>query len=102
MCPRSFRKFLAASSNQQLHYISEALRSIPLLQGLTETHVNKLATCTMIEKYKDGATIITKGEIGEKFYIIKEGAVVCTDIVNPTTGQVGWERLGWPCRGWAG
>ena len=83
----TFRKFLAASSNQALQDVSSSLRSIPLLQGLTDSHLNKLASCTTSEKFDAGEKIITKGEIGEKFYILKEGAVVCTDIINPTTGE---------------
>ena len=83
----TFRKFLAASSNQALQDVSSSLRSIPLLQGLTDSHLNKLASCTTSEKFDAGEKIITKGEIGEKFYILKEGAVVCTDIINSATGE---------------
>ena len=61
----TFRKFLAASSNQALHDVSSSLRSIPLLQGLTDAHLNKLASCTTKENFGDKEKIITRGEIGE-------------------------------------
>jgi CRP-like cAMP-binding protein len=42
--------------------------------------IQRVADVLEVVKYPKGARIITKGDVGTTFYIIKEGAVLCTDI----------------------
>jgi len=54
---------------------------VPLFaEYLRLDEIQRVADVLEIVKYPKDANIITKGDMGTTFYIIKEGSVVCTDI----------------------
>lgn len=51
-----------------------------ILKNLPLQHLTKLATHTTTEYFDTGTRIIAKDEHGDKFYIIKQGRVRCSNI----------------------
>lgn len=56
------------------------LRKVPLLEGLDEVYLIKIADALIDTPFKKGETIMKKGDKGDVFYIVKEGTVKLTDI----------------------
>ena len=62
----------------------EALAAIPFLQKLNKDQLGRVAAHCVLEEFAKDEKIITKGDHGDKFYIIKSGMVKCKiDEVNP-------------------
>lgn len=51
---------------------------MPILASLTEYEQLTIADSLIEEQYSDGDVMVTQGEPGNKFYIIKEGVASCT------------------------
>ena len=79
---RTFRHYLGSSSTKKMEETMADLKSVEVLKDLTNDHLRKLATAVQTETYTPGQVIIKKGEIGDKFYIIKSGEVICSEIVG--------------------
>ena len=64
----------------------ETLKKVHVLQTLSKSHLQRLADVLTEVVYEEGTKIITQGEMGETFYIIKEGHAICTksDASDPT------------------
>mmetsp|Transcript_9230 Transcript_9230/g.17548 ORF Transcript_9230/g.17548 Transcript_9230/m.17548 type:complete len:888 (+) Transcript_9230:49-2712(+) len=54
------------------------IEGVSMLQVLTPTQRDALISSLNTQKYGNGDVIIKEGDIGELFYIIKEGIVVCS------------------------
>jgi cAMP-dependent protein kinase regulator len=52
------------------------LAKVPLLGSMDSYERSQLADALRVENVEDGATIVTQGEVGEKFYIVEEGTLV--------------------------
>jgi cGMP-dependent protein kinase len=55
----------------------EFIDRVMMFQVLTQAQRNSLIDSLTTLKYSDGSAIVNEGEIGELFYIIKEGTVSC-------------------------
>ncbi|RLN20850.1 hypothetical protein BBJ28_00001007 [Nothophytophthora sp. Chile5] len=75
----TFRRLVARIQSDQIDECKNALRKVTLLHALTETQLSQLAEAAQIVKFSKGERIIKKGERGNVLYIIKNGAVVCSD-----------------------
>ncbi|KAG8467851.1 hypothetical protein KFE25_006903 [Diacronema lutheri] len=75
MARSSFRRVLMKSSAQTL---TKVLRSVDILRSLSTAQLQRLQDILTEVQYADGADIISQGDTGKEFYIIVEGAVVCT------------------------
>ena len=53
----------------------EILAQIDLFSGLPLTHLRRVVDIGVEEQYRNGATIFSEGEPGDKFYLILDGAV---------------------------
>jgi len=75
---RTFRRMLATASSTQTMARVEFLKRVSLLQNLSVEQISKLAGALTPQTFNDGAYIIRQGDMGDKFYLIKEGTVKCT------------------------
>jgi CRP-like cAMP-binding protein len=53
--------------------ITEALRGVPLFQGMTDGAIDAIATLAQPTTFAAGETLVQEGEPGESFLIITEG-----------------------------
>uniref|UniRef100_A0A7S3JUG6 cGMP-dependent protein kinase n=1 Tax=Aureoumbra lagunensis TaxID=44058 RepID=A0A7S3JUG6_9STRA len=77
---KPFRYFVKSTSNSIIDQNYKELQLVQVLQGLPKAHLYKLAAHTSKERYQAGETIITRGELGDKFYMLQSGTVECQRI----------------------
>ena len=68
------------------------LQNCPLFSGLSPSRLVEVAQQVRKEVHPPGATIIRQGEIGDKFYMIKEGAVeisMAEDVASKVVATLG-------------
>jgi len=65
------------------------LSKCPMFAGLTPDALTRLADCMAVERHPAGAMIYRQGDRGDKFYLIRRGAV---EVVTERTGA--WLREG--------
>ena len=65
---------------------------LPHLKALTATELSALGDVVVTKTFQRGHRIISKGEFGTVFYIVKEGTVLCTDAGS--AGQFKDQTLG--------
>eukprot|EP00928_Gymnodinium_smaydae_P021754 TRINITY_DN18523_c0_g1_i1.p1 TRINITY_DN18523_c0_g1~~TRINITY_DN18523_c0_g1_i1.p1 ORF type:complete len:407 (-),score=95.71 TRINITY_DN18523_c0_g1_i1:169-1389(-) len=54
------------------------LRSVPIMNGLSDVERSQICDALKQEVHQKGASIITQGDPGDKFYIVEEGYLVAT------------------------
>ncbi|KAG1669908.1 hypothetical protein FOA52_002434 [Chlamydomonas sp. UWO 241] len=69
----TFRFNVQVAAEEGTAQIELFLNSVPLLSPLTLEQKNELVHAFTEEHYAAGMTIITEGDVGDKFYIVKEG-----------------------------
>jgi CRP-like cAMP-binding protein len=77
---KTFRHVLARSAAEAHGGLCTTIKSISLFEHLSPNELSKFAAALTPVSYVEGERIITKGEIGEVFYIIQEGTVRCHDM----------------------
>ena len=77
---RTFRYMLANNNANQQKDVLDVLRKVQFLANLEEGMLIKIADALTTVSYQEGDHIINKGDVGEIFYIIKEGRVKVHDI----------------------
>lgn len=75
---KTFRYMLAATTQQK--GIHDVLRKIPFLEDLDSQQLSRIIDALTTVTFDNGHRIIQKGDIGEHFYIIKEGTALVHDI----------------------
>jgi len=93
----TFRQILANNTITTDKEIKDVLKKVPFLENLDECYLSQMAYAATPEFFTTGETIVTKGEPGEKFYVVKEGKVVVRDIEvggKKFDDQVGEEYFG--------
>jgi len=67
------------------------LSKVPLLASMDAYERSQLADALKSETYSGGQTIVTQGEVGQKFYIVEEGEAVATkggvEVMSYATGD---------------
>ena len=76
----TFRYILAHASSKNKNEVKTALKTVSLLENLTDAQISKVADVVQLAHFQPGEYIIRKGERGHVFYIIKSGSVMCTDV----------------------
>lgn len=66
-----------AASKKRARY-DAFLSKVPLLASMDDYERSQLSDALKSETFTDGATVVTQGEVGAKFYIIEEGEAVAT------------------------
>lgn len=75
----TFRHTLARTTAGERHETLGYLRNVSLLQTVTDAQLTQLADAVQIVHFQRGERVITKGENGNIFYMLKEGVVTVTD-----------------------
>jgi putative ABC transport system ATP-binding protein len=60
---------------QESSVICEFLQKCPVFSGLTPRTLTEVADKMLPEEYTPGQTVIRQGDVGDKFYLIRQGAV---------------------------
>jgi len=76
----TFRRIVSSSINKGRQEIQTALKSVSLLQDLSDQQISQLCDIVAIVSFRPGDVIIRKGDQGSVFYFIKSGTVQCTKI----------------------
>lgn len=76
---KTFRTLLAAHSQHHVEEVTGALRQVALLSGLSDQERVRVASAVQVETFRSGVTILTKGEVGDKFYMIQSGQCLVKD-----------------------
>jgi CRP-like cAMP-binding protein len=58
-----------------LDTVAEALQRMPLFAGLPEDHLRTLASATLQQRYARGQTIFSRGDPGDRAFVILQGAI---------------------------
>ncbi|CAI5706917.1 unnamed protein product [Peronospora farinosa] len=69
------------------------IQRVPLLESLSEYERLTVADALKTETFSDGEVIIAQGDEGNLFYIIEEGAAVCTKQLSPADPPVEMGQL---------
>ena len=93
----TFRHMLANNTANQQKDVQYVLKKVPFLSELDDAILTKIGDALTNVAFQDGERIINKGDIGEVFYIIREGTVLVNDIgfgdsqyVDQHLGQSDW------------
>jgi CRP-like cAMP-binding protein len=96
-----FRQAMVTSSSNQNVQLCQFISKLPLFENLGAQSLNQLARALTKQTYDDGEYIIKQGEIGDKFYVLFKGSVLCTktddngneiELVHLKEGDVFGER----------
>lgn len=77
---KTFRYMLANNTNAQQKDINDVLRKVPFLADLEDRDLLRISDALTSATFPDGERIIQKGDVGEDFYIIREGTAKVHDI----------------------
>ncbi|KAG9416297.1 WD repeat-containing protein 63 [Aphanomyces cochlioides] len=72
------RAFRLVFMKSPTNVIVQTLKKVDVLKSLTTAQVERLATNLTEITFEDGDYILNQGSIGNTFYVIKEGACICT------------------------
>jgi len=77
---KTFRYMLANNTNSQQKDMNDVLRKVPFLAELDDHDLLRISDALTSATFPEGERIINKGDVGEVFYIIREGTVKVHDI----------------------
>ena len=78
----TFRHMIANTEESNIQANKRALRGVPILSSLTDSQLSTLSSVVEVVEFKPGDVIIRKGDVGDSFYMVKSGDVVCTGIMS--------------------
>jgi len=74
----TFNHIVKEAAQKKRQRYDTFLAKVPLLASMDAYERSQLADALKVEAFTAGQTIVTEGEIGQKFYIIEEGACSAT------------------------
>ncbi|TYZ67801.1 hypothetical protein PybrP1_001789 [[Pythium] brassicae (nom. inval.)] len=74
----TFREIVASHKLQRIRKCMQILHEVAILNKLTHSELQQVASAMEWEEYEAGATVIRQGEVGEHFYIITTGEIIVT------------------------
>lgn len=77
---RTFRHMLANNTANQQKDVHGVLRKVPFLSELEDRNLTKISDALTSVSFPTGERIINKGDVGEVFYILRDGTVKVHDI----------------------
>ena len=90
----TFRRILTTTNSSRMAAKCEFLKGVPLLKPLTNSQITKIASAMKEASFESGEYIIHQGDIGEEFYLIKEGAVRCTQYKGADNREIDLITIG--------
>merc|ERR1719230_762327 len=69
----TFNNIVKEAAQKKRERYDAFLGKVPLLAGMDAYERSQLADALKSEEFADGQTIMTQGEVGQKFYIVEEG-----------------------------
>jgi len=94
---KTFRSLQAGISQQGETKSMDLLKTIPLFEALDETKLLKFSDALTTVEFKKNDRIVTKGEVGDAFYIVNTGTIKVHDIgmgdsqsIDQILGTGGW------------
>lgn len=76
----TFRYIMVQSTERSDKTVIEVLQKVPLFSNLDQGFFTKLANSMTSHNFNDGEIIIRKGDIGDTFYVVREGKVAVTEV----------------------
>jgi protein kinase A len=76
----TFRHMLARASHEAQKNVCASVKRVALFEHLSHADLSKFAEALTPVNYAESERIVTKGDVGEIFYIIQAGTVRCHDI----------------------
>ena len=83
----SFKLILMKTAINKRNQYRDFLQKVPILSQLTEHEILTIADALHEETFDKNIQICEEGQSGDRFYIIKEGSVTCTKLVEDGDGQ---------------
>jgi CRP-like cAMP-binding protein/tRNA A-37 threonylcarbamoyl transferase component Bud32 len=77
---KTFRYMLANNTNTQQKDVHDVLRKVPFLSELDNRDLIRISDALTTASFPEGERIINKGDVGEVFYIIREGTAKVHEI----------------------
>jgi len=77
---KTFRHMLANNTANQQKDVNEVLRKVPFLSKLDDILLAKIADALTTVTFNEGERIVNKGDVGEVFYVLREGSAKVHDI----------------------
>lgn len=77
----------------KFHSEIDFLKSISLLEDLSEEELDLFARILKPQKYKEGDTIIVENEEGDSLFIFKEGRVQVSSQITMKVGSHSWSEV---------
>eukprot|EP00804_Cyclotella_cryptica_P000088 CCRYP_013726-RA/>CCRYP_013726-RA protein AED:0.42 eAED:0.42 QI:94/1/0.4/1/0.75/0.6/5/0/398 len=74
----AFKVILMKTTTAQRESYRGFLTKVPIFSELTEYEILTIADALLEECFEDNVTICNQGDIGDKFYLIKDGTAVCS------------------------
>lgn len=74
----TFNNIVKEAAQKKRQRYDAFLAKVPLLSNMDAYERSQLADALKIEQVTDGAAIFKQGDVGNKFYILEEGAAVAT------------------------
>ena len=74
----SFRRAIKSVSKSKHTTNKQFLETVPFFQALTNKQKSQILLLSISQEFKCGDRIVTEGDPGDIFYIIKEGTVSCS------------------------
>jgi cAMP-dependent protein kinase regulator len=78
---KTFHYMLANNNSSQQKDIHDVLRKVPFLSELEDNTLTKITDVLTTVSFPKGERIINKGDVGEVFYILRDGTVKIHDIL---------------------
>eukprot|EP00924_Labyrinthula_sp_SR-Ha-C_P002122 snap_masked-scaffold_19-processed-gene-1.24-mRNA-1 protein AED:0.03 eAED:0.06 QI:0/-1/0/1/-1/1/1/0/885 len=81
---------------QQMHhgFVTRILSTVQVFKNLGSNEVSRIASLIEEVQYKDGEFVVRQGEVGERFYILKEGILDCRLRTVAEDGNVEFTSVG--------
>ena len=84
----TFNHIVKDSSRRRREKYEQFLMKVKILEGMDSYERQVLSDAFVEETFKSGEVIIKSGEIGNKFYLVEEGELVATKVIEGKEKEV--------------